>query len=68
MQLCFPGKVRLLDYAPFHLSLEEVTEHAGREVLGELDNTSALIVGNPCGILGQQLKTRAIYLLNIIIK
>jgi hypothetical protein len=57
-----------LDYAPFHLSLEEVTEHAGREVLGELDNTSALIVGNPCGILGQQLKTRAIYLLNIIIK
>jgi hypothetical protein len=47
---------RPIDYAPILLSSEDVTVCAGREVLMEVDNNSALIVGNPKGILGQQLR------------
>jgi hypothetical protein len=37
------------------LSLEEVTMHAGDQVLGEVEDNSALIVGNLQAILGQKL-------------
>jgi hypothetical protein len=49
------------------MSLEEVIVSAGHEVLVEVDNTIALIVSDPCGILGQQLRPRPIHLLYIII-
>ncbi len=39
---------------------------AGREVLVDVDDNSSLIVGNPRGILGHQLKHQPIYSLNII--
>ncbi len=41
--------------------------HAGHEVLMDIDGASALIVGNPRGILDQQLRARPICLINIII-
>ncbi len=47
--------------------MEEVEVPAGREVLVDVDDNSALIVGNPRGILGQQLKPQPIYSLNFII-
>jgi hypothetical protein len=31
--------------------LEDITVHAGRKVLIEIDDTNALILGNPLGIL-----------------
>ncbi len=40
------------------MSLEEVAVHAGYEVLMDIDGPSALIVGNPWGILDQQLGPR----------
>jgi hypothetical protein len=40
---------------------------AGHSVLAETDDNLALIVGNPQGILGQQLRLCPIHLLNIII-
>ncbi len=49
-----------------HLSLKEVAVHAGLKVLMKVENNSAMIVGNPQGILGQQLRTQLIYLFNII--
>ncbi len=61
----FPGMVSPIDWASVCLSLEEVAVHAGHEVFTEVDNNSALIVGNPQRILGQQLRTRTIHLLNI---
>jgi hypothetical protein len=45
--------------------LEEVTVNASHEVLMEVDDNMSLIVGDPQGILDQQL--RPIPLLNIII-
>jgi hypothetical protein len=47
--------------------LEEVAEHAGRKALMEVDDNSALIVGNMRGILGQQLSPRPIFLLNTVL-
>ncbi len=40
---------------------------AGHEVLVEVDDNNAMIVVNPWGILGRQLRPRQINLLNIII-
>ena len=42
----FPKMVRPVDYAPNRLSLDEVTVHASRKVLMEVDVNSALIAGN----------------------
>ncbi len=52
---------------PIHLLKEDVALSAGHKVLMEVDNISALIVGNPRGILGQQFRTGPINLLNIFI-
>jgi len=41
--------------------------HVSHDVLMEVDNNSSLIVGDPQGVLGQQLRPRSIYLFNIII-
>ncbi len=53
----------LMDYAP--LSTEEAAVHASQKVLVEADDHSALIVGNPQGILGQELMPQPIHQLNI---
>jgi hypothetical protein len=42
--------------------LEEVAVHEG---LMKIYDNSAFIVGDPCGILGQQLRLCPIYALNI---
>ncbi len=47
------------------MSLEEVTVRAGNKVLVKVDNNSVLIVGDPQGILSQQLRPHAIHLLII---
>jgi hypothetical protein len=47
--------------------LEEVIVRASHEVLMEVDDNCALIVGNPQGILDLQLRPRPMHLLNIII-
>jgi hypothetical protein len=39
---------------------------AGDEVLMEVDDNGAMIVGDPEGILGQKLRPHQTYLLNII--
>jgi hypothetical protein len=39
----FPKMVRPVDYAPNRLSFDEVTVHASRKVLMEVDDNSALI-------------------------
>jgi hypothetical protein len=46
--------------------LKDVAFCAGHEVLMEVDVNILLIVGDPQGILGQQLRPRSITLLNII--
>ncbi len=40
---------------------------AAPEVLTEVDDNSALIVGDPQGILGQQLRPHSIHFFNFII-
>ncbi len=50
-----------------YLSLEEFVVHVGHKVLMEVYNNSALIVGDPQGILGQQLWPHQVHFLNIII-
>ncbi len=50
--------IMAIDWAPIGLSIEEVTVHAGQEVLMEVDDNSLLIVGNLQVILGQQLRPR----------
>jgi hypothetical protein len=56
---------RPIELSYFHQSLEEVAVRAGHEVLMEVDSNSALIVGNPQGILGEHLRPRPIHWLNI---
>jgi hypothetical protein len=46
--------------------LEEVTVRAGHKVLMEATNNISLVVGDPKGILDQQLKPHPMYLLDII--
>jgi hypothetical protein len=52
---------------PSPLSLEDVNVCAGYKVLMDVDDISALIVGNPQGVLGNQLRPHTIHQLNIII-
>jgi hypothetical protein len=52
VQPSFPEMVRLIDQAPVCLSLEEVTLCSSLEVLTEVNDTNALIVGKPKVILG----------------
>jgi hypothetical protein len=47
--------------------LKEVIVHADHEVVMEVDDNSAMIVADPQGILGQQLRPNPLPLLNIII-
>jgi hypothetical protein len=56
-----------MEKAPIPLSLEEVNGCAGYKVLRDVDDISALIVGNPQGILGNQLRPHPMHSLNIII-
>ncbi len=44
-----------IDKAPISMFLEEVTVHAAHEVLMEVDNANALIVGDLQGVVGRQL-------------
>ncbi len=46
---------------PVHLSFKEVTVCAGHEVLVEVVYNSAMIVGKPQVILGQQLRPHSMY-------
>jgi hypothetical protein len=48
------------------LSLDEIIVLAGHEVLMKFDENGPLIIGDPQGILGQQLRLHTIHLLNII--
>ncbi len=56
-----------IECAPICLSLEEVAMSADYKVLMEVDDNILLIVGNPQGILGQQVRPYPIHLLNDII-
>jgi hypothetical protein len=49
------------------MSLEEAAVHAGLEVLMEVDDNSSQIVGDPHGILDQQLRPHPVHLIIIII-
>ncbi len=59
--------VRPIEWAPIHLSLEDVVGRAGLEVLAEDDQYISLIVGDPHGVLDQQLRPRTIHFLNTFI-
>jgi hypothetical protein len=59
--------VKPIDLAPLHLPMKDAAVCADHKVLVEVYNNSALIVGDPQGILGQQLRPHPIYLLNSII-
>ncbi len=48
--------------------MEEVAICSGRKVLTEVENNILLIVGDPQGILEQQLRPRTIHLLQFIFK
>jgi uncharacterized membrane-anchored protein len=49
-----------------HLSLLEVAVRTGLKVLMKVDYKSVMIVGDPQGILGQQLRTHPIYYLILL--
>ncbi len=53
-QLNFPAIVRPIGQAHICQCLNEAAVHAGHEVLTDTGDNSALIVGNPKGILGQR--------------
>ncbi len=59
--------VILIDWDPICLSLEEVAVRTGLKVLMEVDDNSAVIVGDPQGGLSQKLWLHLIHLLNFII-
>ncbi len=50
-QPSFSAKVSPIEYAPMHLSFEEVAVLAGLKVSMEVVNNISLIVGEPQGIL-----------------
>jgi hypothetical protein len=52
----FSQKGYAVRLSPIHLPLEEVAVHAAHGALMEVDDTSALIVGDLKGIFGQQLE------------
>jgi hypothetical protein len=49
-----------------HISFEEVATHVGHKVLMKVDDNILPIVGDPLGILDQQLRPRIIHFLNIM--
>jgi hypothetical protein len=49
------------------MSGEEVAVHSDNKVLMEFGKNNVLIVGDPRGILGKQLRPAPIHLLNTII-
>jgi hypothetical protein len=59
LQLVLPGEAN-------RLGLEEVTVCDGHKVLMEVNIDSTLIVGDPQGIFGQQLRPRLAHCLNMI--
>jgi hypothetical protein len=59
--------VKPIDLAPLHLPMKDAAVCADHKVLVKVYNNTALIVGNPQGILGQQLRLHPMYLLNITI-
>jgi hypothetical protein len=67
LSMLFHCYVNTLGPYPVHLSFKEVTVCAGHEVLMEADNNSAMIVGKPQVILGQQLRSHSINILNSIL-
>jgi hypothetical protein len=58
---------RPMEQVPICMSLEKVDVRAGHDVLMEVDDNISLIVVNPHGIFDQQLRSRPIHFLNIII-
>jgi hypothetical protein len=54
-------------WAYIHLSFEEVVVRVSHEVLMEVDDTVVLGVGDPQGILSEQVRPRLICLFDIII-
>jgi hypothetical protein len=58
------GIIKLINKPLIHLSLEKVAAYADHEVIVEVDDNIVLIVGNPQGILGQQLRPCQIHSLN----
>ncbi len=62
----FNRMVRSVYYTPIHLSLQEVGVCACNKVLIEVDDNRALIVCDPHGILGQQLRPHRIHLLLLL--
>jgi hypothetical protein len=65
--LSFPRMVRPVDYTPIHMSLEDVAVCTCNKVLIKVDDNRALIVCDPHGILGQQLKPYSIQLLLLLL-
>ncbi len=59
--------VRSISYTPINLSLQEVAVRACNKDLIEVDDNSALIVCDPHGILGQQLMSRPVLLLILLL-
>ncbi len=66
-QQSFLGMVRQIEQATIHLFLEEVAVCADHKVSGEVGDNFLLIVGDPQGIIDQQLGPDQMNLLNIII-
>ncbi len=60
-QASFPRTFRPTVYAANCLSFEEVMKCACHKVLVEVDDNSLLIVGDPQGILGKQLRPSPIH-------
>jgi hypothetical protein len=58
---------RPIEQMPIHMSLEKVDVCAGHNVQMEVDDNISPIVVNPHGIFDQQLRSRPIHFLNIII-
>ncbi len=59
--------MKAFNYGSIQWSLGKVAVFAGLEVLVEVGDASALIIGDQWGILGPQLRPRPIHLLNIIL-
>jgi hypothetical protein len=53
-----------MEVAPIHLSLDDIIVRAGHKILIEINNYISQIVGDPQGILDQQLMPYPIHLLS----
>jgi hypothetical protein len=65
-QTSFPRMVTLIDWDPICLSLEVVAVRTGLKVLMEVDDNSAVIVGDPQGALSQKLMLCPIHLIILL--